>query len=906
MLKFFRFRSSILLSNLILGLLTFLLVTTILPTFDRYFSTTALAQTPIQEIEQKGRDLYQQGQFLEAINLWQGVAQNHAKQEQFIRQSQTLNYISTAYQALGKWEAAKKAIAKSLEILGKYNTLDLQGTAILAQALNTQGNLQLSIGQTQAALETWQQAERAYTKAENLEGKLGSQINQAQALQSLGQYRRSREILEEVNQQLQAMPNSQLKADGLRSLGVALQLMGEIIESKEILEKSWAVAEQLNSPATTSAALFGIGNLARDLQRPNVALEYYQEAASLAANAENSLVQLQALLNQFRLAVEQKQWEMGVNILPKIISLLETIPSSRDTIYAKINLAETLMQIDSGATIEISRRDIATLLAKAVVEAKKLEDIRATAFALNQLGHLYEQNQQWSESKKLTQEALKISQNIDAEDLIVRTSWQLGRILSQEGKTQEATQAYENAYNALQLLRSDIVAVSSEIQLDFRDSVEPIYREYISLLLQVVPTTTENQAVNKELKGGSKTEKQIYQVSQSACTDIACNVHTWSPQVDKKTSQENIGKALKAFESLQLAELDNFFQEACLETKPVQLDQIDSNSAVIYPIILSDRLEVILSLPDRPLRHYITPLPQEEIQSTLDQLYSSFYIGFSQTERLKLSQEVYNWLIQPAEADLAANNIQTLVFVLDGFLRNIPMASLYDGQQYLIEKYGIALSQGLQLFPEGLESAKLDVLMLGLTEARQGFTPLPGVGIEIEEISKKIDSETILLNEEFTEVAFENKIEKRPFRVVHLATHGQFSSDPEETFLLTWDTRIQVKEFAELLQKQNQDPIELLILSACQTATGDNRAGLGLAGLALRSGARSTLATLWSVDDLSTAEFMIDFYKVLNTKSETNLTKAEALRQAQIALIQNPRYNHPYFWAPFVLVGNWL
>ncbi|WP_293140166.1 CHAT domain-containing protein [Okeania sp. SIO3I5] len=867
-----------------------------------------MAQKPIQQIEQKGRELYQQGQFLEAINLWQEVAQDHAKQQQFISQAQTLNYISTAYQALGKWQAAKKAIASSLEILGKYNILDRQGTAVLAQALNTQGNLQLSIGHTQAALETWQQAEKAYTRAENLQGKLGSQINQAQALQTLGQYPRSKEILEAVNQQLQEMPNSQLKANGLRSLGVTLQLMGDIIKSKEILEQSWAVAEQLDSPGITSAALFSIGNLARNLQLPDVALQYYQEAANLAVNTENSYVQLQALLNEFRLVVEEKQWEMAVNILPKIISLLETTPSSRDTIYAKINLAETLMQIDPDATIEIASTDeIATLLATTVVEAKKLPDLRATAYALNQLGHLYEQNQQWPESEKLTQEALKISQNIDTQDLIVSTSWQLGRIFQQEGKTQEAIQAYENAYNALQLLRSDIVAVNQEIQLDFRESIEPVYREYIGLLLQNAPTITiENEAENRELKVGSRAEKPIYQVSPITCKEVGCNVPTLASKVDKNTSQENISKALKAIEALQLAELDNFFQEACLETKPVQLDQIDSQSAVIYPIILSDRLEVILSLPDRPLSHYSTPLPQAEIRSNLEQLYSAFYVGFSQTERLKLAEEVYNWLIQPAEADLAANNIQTLVFVLDGFLRNIPMASLYDGEQYLIEKYGIALSQGLQLFPEGLQRGKLEVLMSGLTEARQGFTPLPGVGIEIEEIAKKVDSKTILLNEEFTEVAFQEKIEKNPFRVVHLATHGQFSSDPEETFLLTWDTRIQVKEFAELLQEQNRDSIELLILSACQTAAGDDRAGLGLAGLALRSGARSTLATLWSVDDLSTAEFMINFYRVLTTKSETNFTKAEAIRQAQIALIKNPQYSHPYFWAPFVLVGNWL
>ncbi len=153
-------------------------------------------------------------------NLWQGVAQDYAKQEEFIRQAQVLNFISIGYQALGEWQGAKKAIASSLEILRKYSILDRQGRAILAQALNTQGHLQLSIGHTQAALETSQQAEVAYHKAENLEGKLGSRINQAQALQTLGQYRRSQERLEEVKQKLQAMPNSQLKADGLRSLGV--------------------------------------------------------------------------------------------------------------------------------------------------------------------------------------------------------------------------------------------------------------------------------------------------------------------------------------------------------------------------------------------------------------------------------------------------------------------------------------------------------------------------------------------------------------------------------------------------------------------------------------------------------------------------------------------------------------
>lgn len=867
--------------NIVLFGLTLILITIIIPKIEPH-SYLAIAQqivvtSSIEKIEIEGREYYQKGQILEAIRLWEQAGLSYAKKGEFINQAQIFNYLSTAYQELGEWEKAEKAIANSLKLLNKYSILDKQKTAILAQALNTLGNLQLSMGNTETALETWQQAETAYTQAESIQGQLGSQINQAQALKNLGQYRRSREILEQVNQKLQAMPDSRMKADGLRSLGVALQLIGDLIESKTILEQSWAIAQRLDSPDTISTTLFSIGNLARDFKQPNVALDYYQEAARFAANAGNSLVHLQILLNQLRVTVEVKQWQMGRSLLPQIASLLDTLSPSRNTIYAKINLAETLMQIrqeqksqpinSDAVTIQVSSRDIATLLATTVAQAKQIQDPQAEAYALNQLGHLYEQNQQWQSSETLTQKALKISQAIGAEDLIARTSWQLGRIFRQAGKTTAAITAYQSAYNALKSLRSDIVAVNPEVQLDFGESIEPIYREFISLLLQTAPTT---------------------------------------PAENDDASQNNIAQALKVVEALQLAELDNFFREACLETEPVQLDQIDSQAAVIYPIILSDRLEVILSLPHRPLRHYATPLPKEKVESILEQLYSSFYVGFSQTERLRLSQEVYNWMIQPAETDLAANNIKTLVFVLDGYLRNIPMASLYDGQKYLIENYSIAVSQGLQLFPEGLQYQQIKALMMGITEARQGFSPLPGVEIELKGIAQEIDSETVLLNRAFTRIAFQKKIEAKPFTIVHLATHGQFSSNPEETFLLTWDSRIQVRELGRLLQEQNRDPIELLILSACQTAAGDNRAALGLAGLALRSGARSTLATLWSVDDLSTAQLMIDFYQVLTAKSEVKLTKAEALRQAQLALMQNPLYDHPYFWAPFVLVGNWL
>ena len=234
------------------------------------------------------------------------------------------------------------------------------------------------------------------------------------------------------------------------------------------------------------------------------------------------------------------------------------------------------------------------------------------------------------------------------------------------------------------------------------------------------------------------------------------------------------------------------------------------------------------------------------------------------------------------------------------------MAALHDGQHYLVEKYNIAVSQGLQLLqPRSLIRKQLKVLLGGLTEARQGFSALPAVESELNQISSEMRSK-VLLNQKFIKTTIEEQIYAEPFPIIHLATHAQFSSNADNTFLLTWDGRINVKDLDRLLrgrERENTNPIELLVLSACQTAVGDKRAALGLAGLAVRSGTRSTLATLWSVRDQSTAELMAQFYREL-TQKEVN--KAEALRQAQLTLLKKPKYEHPFYWAPFVLVGNWL
>ncbi|NEQ27027.1 MAG: CHAT domain-containing protein, partial [Microcoleus sp. SIO2G3] len=264
-----------------------------------------------------------------------------------------------------------------------------------------------------------------------------------------------------------------------------------------------------------------------------------------------------------------------------------------------------------------------------------------------------------------------------------------------------------------------------------------------------------------------------------------------------------------------------------------------------------------------------------------------------------------DWLIRPAEAALANRSIETLVFVLDGALRNIPMAALYDGQHYLVERYSIALAPGLQLLDPKPLQGRLRALVAGLSAARENFPPLSFVQTEVDRIQADIRSD-VLFNESFTRANLRDRLRRDPVAIVHIATHGQFSSNADDTFILAWDSPIRVNELSQLLETrslENRNSLELLVLSACRTAVGDRRATLGLAGVAVRAGARSTIASLWSLDDDSGAVLMSEFYKEL---AQNPASKAEALRRAQQTLLANPQYAAPRFWAPYVLLGNWL
>jgi CHAT domain-containing protein len=814
----------------------------------------------ILEIEQQAEQLYQQNQYAEAIALLKTAIKQYQRQGDQIGGAIATRNLALIYQKLGEWEQAQTSLAEAAKIIATIKDESKQ-SQLLAQVGEVKGQVELSLGNAQAALGTWKQATDLYEEQGNITGLVQGKIYQASALQELGLYTQSIKILTATKEQLQTQPDTIMKAQALLNLGDIFNRIGKYQSAQTTLQSGLAIAkrtrlrsksvglrviaEKLAANLTMAEIYLNLGNNARLQNQTSVALNYYQEAIKLAPQSD---LQLRGKLEQLGVLVSLPDSQMAANLVTEIQQLLKQLPIQQTTIQAEISLARYLLDLNTPA------EQIAALLIKAVKQAKNLGIIKTEAEAWGELGHLYELNQQWQAAATLTERALVKAQSLNAKELTYQWQWQLGRIFKAQGQRDKAIAAYTQATANLESLRSDLIAISSNVQYSFRAKIEPVYRQLATLLLE------------------------------------------------PGASQEDLNQARQIIESLQIAELDNFFRDACLDTQPQQIDQLDPTAAVIYTIILGDRLEVIAAIPGQPLRHYSNDLPLDEIELVLTSANSQLL----QPRRLNLGlfQQGYDWLVRPFEAELKTSNIKTLVFVADGILRNLPPATLHDGQQYLIEKYSVAIAPSLQLAQlQTTVSDSQDLLLAGLSESRQGFTSLPGVKKEIEQIQPLFAS-SVLLNSNFTQANFDRFTNQTPFRVVHLATHGQFSSNAEDTYVLTWDDRINIEELNRLLRGDSKQlrPIDLLVLSACQTATGDRLATLGLAGIAVRAGARSTVASLWAVNDSATVTLMTHFYQAL---AQDNMTKAEALRQAQILTMKNEPFAHPYYWSAFILVGNW-
>ena len=853
-----------------------------------HFASAKPKPDPARQLLEEGIRLYEMELFADARDVWTRSASLYARQGDFLGRALALNNLALAYQHLGQWSESGTTIAKSLKLLDSATLKQQLGyEEILAKALNTKGNWEWATGSIEQAAAIWERALIYYVRVADATGIIKTKIERAKALQALGLNLQAAELLETLFEDLQQQPNLELKALGLRYLGNALRNIGKLERSEQVLLESVDLAPNNSS---LGLAWLELGNTQRQLSdrflvlgRETQAASYQDRAMQSYKTAErfaSSQMLLRINLNQLSLLVESGQYDRAETLLfqQNFQSQLE-LPATRTNIYARLNYAQSLtclqwqakimpvcQQRSQPSTDNSYQTEIIEFLNETVAMARSLNDTTVEAQAIGQLAQVYELQRNFTTAKKLNQQALLLLEDRQAPDLVYILAWQLGRILKQQ-QPEAAILAYQQAISALETVRGNILYIDPQVQFDFRDRIEPVYREYADLLLTTQGSTTP--------------------------------------------SQENLRQAIRAIDALQLAELENYL--GCKVSQLIKLDEtvVDSTAAKIYPIVLADRLAIVTEIPGQPLNFKETKISNTEVEATLIALQDNLSQPGKTPEVLQSAQTIYQWLFAPIESLLAASRVETLVFVPDNLLRNIPLAVLYDGQQYLLEKkYALAISPQLELFAPAASTTRLKVLIGGveIPQTVEGirFPEIEQVQQELIQISQEVNTNNPLLNEEFTKVNIEQKLQTGDFSAIHWKTHGIFSSNPAETFLVAYQDSIKADELQTLIRKASRGglkPIELLVLSACETARGDNRAVLGLAGLTVRAGARTALSTLWRANDRATTLLMTEFYQQL---SQPGTTKAEALRQAQLSLIEREGYFAPYYWGTYVLVGSWL
>ncbi|MBE9054044.1 CHAT domain-containing protein [Nostocales cyanobacterium LEGE 11386] len=791
-----------------------------------------------------------------------------------------------------------------------------------ARLLTQKGQTLFDNGQAAEAFQAWDKATKIYRQIHYEEGVIGSLINQNYALQTLGLNRRAcNTLLQALNLDtntdictisteqstestinlltaaINQHPLTPLNLFAWHNLADVLRLIGKLDESKIILTKILSITE--SSPtADKSRILLSLGNTEKLIYRKvrdkyklieepafkKKASSFIQNQALAALEIYHQInnsstfpqeVQLQSQLQRLNLLLDFQKWlttevesnntnlasitqqiQPAVTLVLQNSSTFSQLPLSQ-SVYAKLNFANSLNQIS-----DEQLRSVAIEYAESALQtAQSTNNQRFKSESLGTLGKL-----KLKQSQTYFEEALSQAQSIRAWDLAYQWQQELGYLYQKQGKTKAALQAYGAAIESITQVRDNILSTNADLQFSFYEKVEPVYRNYMRLLLA-------------------------------------------SPQ-------PNLKQALQTNERLQIAELENFLQCGKLDLFTLsEIPNLPSSPPVIHIIDLVDSIEVLVQSTDASLhRHSIdSKLINVHVDNLLEILQSNRLSSSNKNLIISHSKALYDLLIAPIKTYLPSSG--TLVFILDTSFQSLPMGLLYDGKDYLFQHYSIAETLGSKVRqPKFLSKNQLRALIAGLSQVSPSFNDansplgikaLPGVEVEVENIQKQTTSSKVLLNDQFTSQRLEQQLSTTDFPIIHLSTHAQFSSDVQRTIFFTWDKLVTVLEFNSLLKYKTQtseNAIELLVLSACETAKGNKRSALGIAGVAAQAGARTTVATLWKVDADSTALLMEEFYKNLNN----SIPKAEALRLAQMSLFSNPQYQHPYFWAGFVLVGGWL
>jgi CHAT domain-containing protein len=721
---------------------------------------------------------------------------------------------------------------------------------------------------TQAAA-LWQQSADRCRKQHDTNGIIRATVQLASAWQQLGQQRGAVQLLQESLALSEKGGDPAQVAWTKSRLGAALLSTLELERAEKLLRESLEAVRSANNQALTASILNDLGNLLALRHQFPEALSAFEHSAQAGRDSGNLLLAAEALCNAAATETRAGQWAKAQRTNGDALEAIQRLEASHRRDYLLLTTAQidrSIALADRAAAGSVLVRAKHSL-EQALKSASDRDDDRIATYALGYLGEMYEQDQQPTIALGLARRAGFSAQQAQMPEALFRWEWLVARLLRAKGETEEAIAAYRRAAQTLQPIRNDLSLGYGNLTSHptFREANGPLFFELADLLL----------------------------------TQAKAATNTASERLLLREARDTV-------EQLKAVELEDYFHDDCVNLQRARtksLDEIGEHTAVIYLIPLPTRTELLLTLASG-MKRLTVPVGVETLSAEVKQFRGNLETR-STYAYLDQAQQLYDWLIRPIRQTLQEQKVDTLVFLPDGMLRTIPFASLHDGERFLVQDFAVAVAPGLSLVePMAAESKKNRLLLAGLSKPVQGFPPLDFVPDELQSIRPMYRSE-VIMNEQFTLRDLKEQLSDEQFSIVHIASHGQFDRDVRKTFVLTYDDKVTLNGLESLIRPSQYRgrPVELLVLSACQTAAGDDRAALGLAGVAVKAGARSALATLWFVNDESTAAVVSEVYSQL--RHSPHVTKAHALQAAQIKLLNDRRYRHPCYWSPYLIIGNW-
>jgi CHAT domain-containing protein len=935
------------------------------------FPEVVVAQT-VEEKKKEADRLLQQGiqqfqvsQFTAALESWQQALLLYRKIKNRHGEGNVLGNLGNLYSSLGNYAKAIEYQEQSLVIDRDFKDRLGEG-----QSLGNLGIIYYLTGNYPKAIEYQKQSLVIDREFKDRLGEGRSLGNLGVAYSALGNYLKAIEYQEQSLAITREIKDRQGEGNALGNLGIAYSSLGNYSKAIEYQEQHLAIAREINDQRGEGAALGNLGNAYNSLGNYPKAIEYHEQSLTINRETKDKQGEGAALgnlgntydaLGNYPKAIEYHQQRLAIvraikdrrgegeslGNLGNAYNSLGNYPKAIEHHEQYLVIAREIKdRYGEGAALGNMGNAYNSLgnYPKAIehhqqylVITREIKNRQGEGTALGNLGLTYNALGNYSKAIEYHEQRLEIAREIkDREGEYIALN-NLGVALASK-EPELAIIFYKQSVTVIEILRQGNRSLPKELQFSYTQSVVKAYRNLADLLLKQNRTIEALQVLDllkaQDLQDFLKSNQRADRPTQrieffpqeqailTAFNNRSSDLNTFlkSPTVQTQTQYL---EANAANQNLQLKTYTD------LQSR---LKKLGKNAALFYPLILDDRLELVILTNDRPPIHKPIAISRKQLETEVQ----SFRNQLQNRSRLikEPAQKLYQSFIQPIEAELKAAGVDTIVYAPDDIMRYFPLAALHDGKQWLAERYQINYLTALALTPLEPDQNKTPrVLAAALTEAHQvkvldktyTFPALQFTQPEIESLAKTLPNTTTIINQGFNRQTLTTGIPQNT--ILHLATHGMFvPNSPDQSIIVMGDgSTISLREIEQQWKLPN---VSLVVLSACETAIG-GKLGNGIEVLGFgyqmqRIGSRASISSLWTIDDGGTQGFMNTFY----TELKQGKTPAFAIQKTQKDFIQGKvtakdiersrgavpyvrggiptDLTHPYYWAPFILVGNGL